>query len=53
MPSDGEERPFFWLYENVVSMQPEDKSVICRFLNVSEGGEGRRGGREKGEGGRE
>ena len=35
MPQENEDRPFFWLYENVVSMQPEDKSVICRFLNVS------------------
>ena len=33
MPSDN--RPFFWLYENVVTMLPEDKGLTTRFLNVS------------------
>ena len=30
----GEQRPFFWLYENVVSMRPADKQTISRFLQV-------------------
>ena len=33
-PSPQEDRPFFWLFENVVSMRMEDKSVISRFLQV-------------------
>ena len=32
-PSDNE-RPFFWMYENVVSMRAFDKQVISRFLQV-------------------
>lgn len=33
-PSLDQERPFFWLYENVVSMRASDKQVISRFLQV-------------------
>lgn len=33
IPND--DRPFFWLYENVVPMLPEDKHLTSRFLNVS------------------
>ena len=35
-PSPGEDRPFFWLYENVVSMRASDKLTISRFLEVSQ-----------------
>lgn len=31
-PSPDECRPFFWMYENVVSMRPEDRETISRFL---------------------
>lgn len=34
-PAAGEDRPFFWLFENVVSMKPSDKQTISRFLQVS------------------
>ena len=34
-PTPDEDRLFFWLFENVVSMRPQDKEVICRFLQVS------------------
>ena len=34
-PPLGEERPFFWLFENVVSMRAHDKQIISRFLQVS------------------
>ena len=34
-PPPGDDRPFFWLYENVVSMRGDDKRVISRFLQVS------------------
>lgn len=33
-PKDGEDRPFFWLFENVVSMRVNDKRDISRFLEV-------------------
>ena len=33
-PTPGEERAFFWLYENVVSMRAYDKQTISRFLQV-------------------
>ena len=33
-PDPKEERPFFWLYENVVSMRANDKQTISRFLQV-------------------
>ena len=33
-PAPSEERPFFWLFENVVSMKPPDKQAISRFLQV-------------------
>ena len=33
-PAPGEDRPFFWLFENVVSMKPQDKQTISRFLQV-------------------
>ena len=34
-PLPEENRPFFWLYENVVSMRAYDKQTISRFLQVS------------------
>ena len=33
-PDPKEDRPFFWLYENVVSMRATDKQTISRFLQV-------------------
>lgn len=33
-PKEGDDRPFFWLFENVVFMSANDKSDICRFLEV-------------------
>lgn len=33
-PHPQDERPFFWLYENVVSMRAPDKRIISRFLQV-------------------
>ena len=34
-PKEDDDRPFFWLFENVVFMAANDKSDICRFLEVS------------------
>ena len=34
-PKEGEERPFFWMFENVVAMGVNDKRDISRFLDVS------------------
>lgn len=34
-PKEGEERPFFWMFENVVAMGVNDKRDISRFLEVS------------------
>ena len=34
MPGEGDDRPFFWLFENVMSMRPQDSNVISRFLKV-------------------
>lgn len=34
-PKVGEDRPFFWLFENVVAMGVSDKRDISRFLEVS------------------
>lgn len=34
-PKSELERPFFWLFENVVGMRAEDKSVISRFLECN------------------
>ncbi|XP_077580380.1 DNA (cytosine-5)-methyltransferase 3C-like [Stigmatopora nigra] len=34
-PKDGDERPFFWLFENVVFMTVRDKEDICRFLECN------------------
>lgn len=34
-PKEGDDRPFFWLFENVVFMNANDKSDICRFLEVN------------------
>uniref|UniRef100_A0A3B3ZDX1 DNA (cytosine-5-)-methyltransferase n=1 Tax=Periophthalmus magnuspinnatus TaxID=409849 RepID=A0A3B3ZDX1_9GOBI len=34
-PKPGDERPFFWLFENVVAMGVSDKRDISRFLEVS------------------
>lgn len=33
-PKSGDERPFFWLFENVVAMGVSDKRDISRFLEV-------------------
>lgn len=33
-PKEDDNRPFFWLFENVVFMSANDKSDICRFLEV-------------------
>uniref|UniRef100_A0A3Q3JY49 DNA (cytosine-5-)-methyltransferase n=1 Tax=Monopterus albus TaxID=43700 RepID=A0A3Q3JY49_MONAL len=34
-PKEEEDRPFFWLFENVVFMSSNDKSDICRFLECN------------------
>ncbi|XP_054651649.1 DNA (cytosine-5)-methyltransferase 3A-like isoform X6 [Dunckerocampus dactyliophorus] len=34
-PKTGEERPFFWLFENVVAMGVSDKRDISRFLECN------------------
>ncbi|XP_056279145.1 DNA (cytosine-5-)-methyltransferase 3 beta, duplicate a isoform X2 [Pseudoliparis swirei] len=34
-PKEGDNRPFFWLFENVVFMSAHDKSDICRFLECN------------------
>uniref|UniRef100_A0ACB8F6V4 DNA (Cytosine-5)-methyltransferase 3B n=1 Tax=Sphaerodactylus townsendi TaxID=933632 RepID=A0ACB8F6V4_9SAUR len=34
-PKAGEERPFFWMFENVVAMRMNDKRDICRFLECN------------------
>lgn len=34
-PKEGDERPFFWLFENVVAMGVSDKRDISRFLEVN------------------
>ncbi|XP_053705251.1 uncharacterized protein LOC128749555 [Synchiropus splendidus] len=34
-PKEEEERPFFWLFENVVFMSANDKADICRFLECN------------------
>uniref|UniRef100_A0A670IE75 DNA (cytosine-5-)-methyltransferase n=1 Tax=Podarcis muralis TaxID=64176 RepID=A0A670IE75_PODMU len=34
-PKAGEERPFFWLFENVVAMRINDKRDISRFLECN------------------
>ncbi|XP_068453357.1 DNA (cytosine-5-)-methyltransferase 3 beta, duplicate a [Clinocottus analis] len=34
-PKEGDDRPFFWLFENVVFMSAHDKSDICRFLECN------------------
>ncbi|XP_047196093.1 uncharacterized protein LOC118110598 [Hippoglossus stenolepis] len=34
-PKDGDPRPFFWLFENVVFMNSHDKVNICRFLECN------------------
>lgn len=36
-PKEGEDRPFFWMFENVVAMGVNDKRDISRFLEVSSG----------------
>ena len=33
-PHPDQKRPFFWLFENVVSMKAQDKQTISRFLQV-------------------
>jgi len=33
-PHSDQKRPFFWLFENVVSMKAQDKQTISRFLQV-------------------
>ncbi|XP_037539747.1 DNA (cytosine-5-)-methyltransferase 3 beta, duplicate a [Nematolebias whitei] len=34
-PKEEDNRPFFWLFENVVFMSSHDKSDICRFLECN------------------
>ncbi|TSW62381.1 DNA (cytosine-5)-methyltransferase 3B [Bagarius yarrelli] len=34
-PKEGDDRPFFWLFENVVAMSAHDKADICRFLECN------------------
>ncbi|XP_066558389.1 DNA (cytosine-5)-methyltransferase 3A isoform X2 [Amia ocellicauda] len=34
-PKEGDDRPFFWLFENVVAMGTRDKTDICRFLECN------------------
>ncbi|XP_027867476.1 uncharacterized protein LOC114141193 [Xiphophorus couchianus] len=34
-PKEDDERPFFWLFENVVFMNTHDKVNICRFLECN------------------
>ncbi|XP_061825513.1 DNA (cytosine-5-)-methyltransferase 3 beta, duplicate a [Nerophis lumbriciformis] len=34
-PKENEDRPFFWLFENVVFMSTRDKTDICRFLECN------------------
>ena len=34
-PAPSENQPFFWLFENVVSMRAVDKSTISRFLECN------------------
>ncbi|XP_071333214.1 DNA (cytosine-5-)-methyltransferase 3 beta, duplicate a isoform X2 [Trachinotus anak] len=34
-PKEDDDRPFFWLFENVVFMSANDKSDICRFLECN------------------
>ncbi|XP_047226829.1 DNA (cytosine-5-)-methyltransferase 3 beta, duplicate a isoform X2 [Girardinichthys multiradiatus] len=34
-PKEEDNRPFFWLFENVVSMGASDKNDICRFLECN------------------
>ncbi|XP_074868322.1 DNA (cytosine-5)-methyltransferase 3B isoform X3 [Carettochelys insculpta] len=34
-PKAGEERPFFWMFENVVAMRVNDKRDISRFLECN------------------
>ncbi|XP_024148803.1 DNA (cytosine-5-)-methyltransferase 3 beta, duplicate a [Oryzias melastigma] len=34
-PREEDNRPFFWLFENVVHMNARDKTDICRFLECN------------------
>uniref|UniRef100_A0A672Q4I6 DNA (cytosine-5-)-methyltransferase n=1 Tax=Sinocyclocheilus grahami TaxID=75366 RepID=A0A672Q4I6_SINGR len=34
-PKEGEDRPFFWMFENVVAMNVNDKRDISRFLECN------------------
>ncbi|XP_060737624.1 DNA (cytosine-5-)-methyltransferase 3 beta, duplicate a isoform X2 [Tachysurus vachellii] len=34
-PKEVDDRPFFWLFENVVAMSAHDKADICRFLECN------------------
>ncbi|KAK7135884.1 hypothetical protein R3I94_014533 [Phoxinus phoxinus] len=34
-PKEDDDRPFFWLFENVVAMSAHDKADICRFLECN------------------
>ncbi|XP_038165294.1 DNA (cytosine-5-)-methyltransferase 3 beta, duplicate a [Cyprinodon tularosa] len=34
-PKEEDNRPFFWLFENVVFMSAHDKNDICRFLECN------------------
>ena len=35
LPEEEDDRPFFWMFENVVAMEVGDKRDISRFLEVS------------------
>ncbi|KAM6164719.1 DNA (cytosine-5)-methyltransferase 3B isoform 2-T2 [Rhynchocyon petersi] len=34
-PKEGDKRPFFWMFENVVAMKVDDKRDISRFLSCN------------------
>nr|XP_005320659.2 DNA (cytosine-5)-methyltransferase 3B isoform X7 [Ictidomys tridecemlineatus] len=34
-PKEGDDRPFFWMFENVVAMKVDDKRDISRFLECN------------------
>ncbi|XP_008575235.1 PREDICTED: DNA (cytosine-5)-methyltransferase 3B isoform X3 [Galeopterus variegatus] len=34
-PKEGDDRPFFWMFENVVAMKVDDKKDISRFLECN------------------
>lgn len=36
LPEEEDDRPFFWMFENVVAMEVGDKRDISLFLEVSD-----------------